>query len=140
MENEKELNKNNKEKNDIKQVLESIPAEKRRIQIAAFQSSYTSPFPPPEVLKHYDEALKGSSERLLTMIEKEQSFRMETTKEQLRLNKFGQYFGFILAILLSVAVILLGINGHDVLAGTIATTTIIGLCIIFVLHSKPNKQ
>jgi uncharacterized HAD superfamily protein len=51
MENEKELNKNNKEKNDIKQVLESIPAEKRRILIAAFQSSYYKPFPTTRSIK-----------------------------------------------------------------------------------------
>ena len=48
----------------------------------------------------------------------------------------GQWIGLALTIFLSGAGVLLGLKGHDWLAGTICTTTIVAVVTIFVLQRK----
>ena len=50
----------------------------------------------------------------------------------------GQIWGGVLAVLFGIITFILGYTGHDVLAGTIGTTTIISLVIVFVLHKVPE--
>ena len=138
--------------NDVSEVLESLPEDKRRVIVGALyaveaSSSFRGPLPPPEILKEYESILPGASERILKMAEKQQDHRISIEKtivdRQTKQSGHGQTWGGILTILLCFITVFLGYYGHDVLAGFIGTTTIIGLATIFVLHKappKPNKE
>ena len=54
----------------------------------------------------------------------------------------GQIWGGALTVLFGMITCFLGYTGHDGLAGTIGTTTIISLVIVFVLRKVPegNKK
>lgn len=128
---------------DINKVLDSLPEDSRRIIISTLcaieeSSSFKGPMPPPEMLKGYEEILPGASERILRMAEKQQEHRMKIetviVDRQTRQSGYGQIWGGILAVLFGGISFILGYTGHDVLAGVIATTTIVGLATIFVLH------
>jgi uncharacterized membrane protein len=57
-----------------------------------------SPFPPPEVLAAYENVVRGSADRLISMAEKEQTFQHNRTKEAQLLQRLGLIFGFVLAL------------------------------------------
>lgn len=132
---------------DVTEVLKSLPEDKRRVVIAALcaieeSSSFKGPLPPPEILEGYEGILPGASERIIKMAEKQQDHRMFIEKtiveRQTKQSGHGQTWGGVLAVLFGVIALVLGYNGHDVLAGVIATTTIVGLATIFVLRKIPK--
>lgn len=132
---------------DVTKVLESLTDEQRKVIIGALyaveeSSSFRGPLPPPEMLKGYERILPGASERILSMAEKQQEHRMHIEKtivdRQTKQSGNGQIWGGVLAFLFGLITFILGYTGHDVLAGTIGTTTIISLVIIFVLHKAPE--
>lgn len=132
---------------DVTKVLESLPDDKRKVIIGALcaieeSSSFRGPLPPPEILKGYESILPGASERILKMAEKQQDHRMYIEKtiveRQTGQSGKGQTWGGILTVLFGIIALILGYTGHDVLAGIIATTTIISLVIVFVLRKVPK--
>lgn len=134
---------------NVNKVLDSLPEEKRKVIVEAFcaieeSSSFRGPLPPPEILKGYESILPGASERILKMAEKQQNHRMhieETIVErQTRQSGYGQIWGGVLACLFGIITFVLGYNGHDVLAGTIGTTTIVSLVVVFVLRKFPEND
>ena len=132
---------------DVTKVLESLTDEQRKVIVGALyaveeSSSFRGPLPPPEMLKGYESILPGASERILSMAEKQQEHRMHIEKtsvdRQTKQSGNGQIWGGVLAVLFGIITFILGYTGHDVLAGTIGTTTIISLVIVFVLHKVPE--
>lgn len=135
--------------NDVTKVLESLPEEQRKVIVGAFcaieeSSSFRGPLPPPEMLKGYESVLEGASERIFKMAEKQQEHRIyiERTivEQQTKQSGNGQIWGGILAVLFGVIAFILGYTEHDFLAGTIATTTIISLVLVFVLRKVPEND
>ena len=136
---------------DVTKVLESLTEEQRKVIIGALyaveeSSSFRGPLPPPEMLKGYESVLKGASERIFAMAEKQQEHRMHIEKtivdRQTEQSGNGQIWGGALTVLFGMITCFLGYTGHDGLAGTIGTTTIISLVIVFVLRKVPegNKK
>lgn len=134
---------------DVTKVLESLTDEQREVIVGALyaveeSSSFRGPLPPPEMLKGYESILSGASERILAMAEKQQEHRMHIEKtiveRQTKQSGNGQIWGGILTVLFGIITLVLGYTEHDVLAGTIGTTTIISLVIVFVLHKIPEED
>lgn len=134
---------------NVTEVLDSLPEEQKHVIVRALyavgkSSSFRGPLPPPEILKGYEEILPGASERILKMAEKQQDHRIDIERtivdRQTRQSGNGQIWGGILAALFGLIALVLGYTGHDILAGGIATTTIICLAIIFVLHKAPTRN
>lgn len=132
---------------DVTKVLESLSDDQRKVIVGALyaieeSSSFRGPLPPPEMLKGYESVLPGASERILKMAEKQQDHRMYIEKtiveRQIRQSGNGQIWGGILSALFGAIAFILGYTGHDFLAGTIATTTIISLVLVFVLRKVPE--
>ena len=70
---------------DVTKVLESSTEEQRKVIVGALyaaeeSSSFRGPLPPPEMLKGYESVLKGASERIFAMAEKQQEHRMHIEK------------------------------------------------------------
>lgn len=103
-------------------------------------SMFASPMVPAAELQSYEAVLPGLAERVVVMIEKEQSLRHDTVRFQTRvqgwLTRVGQIFGFLLAagILFIAGKLLLDgkdVSGFSALIGALAT-----LIIPFVLGRK----
>jgi uncharacterized membrane protein len=108
------------------------------------QVIYKAPYPPPDLLKHYNSALPDGAERIMSMVEKQSNHRIalesKIIPKQSSESGRGQIFGFILAILCLISAFILAMNGHDWVAGIIGGTTIIGLITVFVLGKEEQKE
>jgi uncharacterized membrane protein len=137
---------------ELRQILEQIPEPEREkvggviaaLIIKQTTSSFRSPIPPPDILQGYNDIIPDGANRILVMTEEQSKHRIAIEKDvinaQMQESSRGQIIGFILGILGLVIATYLGINGHDWLAGTIATTTIISLVTIFVLGKKSQHE
>lgn len=135
---------------DVNAVLESLPKEKREIIesviFAMEQKAYSGPIPPPEDFAGYEDVVKGSAHRILRMAEENANHRIDMEKNILEkdynLKRLGYISGACLVILFGVFSFILGLYGHDELAGKIGVTTVVAVAIIFVLNKLPflNKQ
>ena len=146
----------NKKKNevqkptDINAVLESLPKEKREViqsvMFAMEQKAYSGPIPPAEEFAGYEEVLKGSANRILSMAENSADHRMKMEKDILekdfRLKRLGYLAGAALVIMFGVFSFVLGLKDHDELASKIGVTTVVAVAVIFVLNKLPffNKS
>lgn len=107
---------------------------------------HSGPLPPPEVIEAYEKVSPGAAATIIAMAEREQAHRHDMEKTALNgaieRDKRGQRIGGIAVILALLVAFVLGYFGHTGLAGTIATTTLIGIAAIFVLGRLPwlNKD
>lgn len=129
----------------VARILNALPSEDRAIMMAAIQQeSFSGPLPHPQYYEGYEKVLPGSANRILTMTESQVQHRISIEKSivrrSLNLKVLGMIFGGLLTILILCAVLYLGLNGHDGLAGTIGTTTILGVIVVFVLGVKPGRN
>lgn len=110
---------------------------------AKMSQTYRGPLPAPEDFAAYKTTLASAPERILVMAEKEQEHRHIVEKDILqkkgRENLLGQILGFILVLTCLGIATFLGVEGHDVLAGTIITITAV-LASIFVLKAYPQQN
>lgn len=107
-------------------------------------SSFMGPIPPPEILEGYNSVVKNGAERIITLAEKQSSHRMQledhAIKEELRQSRLGQIFGFILGFTGILCATALSFFGHEAVAGTFGSVTIIGLVTVFVIGKKAQKE
>lgn len=91
----------------------------------------------------YKNALPDAPERIMAMAEKQTDHRISCENRIIELkgreNLFGQIAGFLIAICCLVVACILGLNGHDWLAGVIPTS-IAGLAAVFVLRKKKESK
>lgn len=90
-------------------------AVERVVQIVV--SRFSGPLPPPSVLGAYESLSPGLTDRIVEMAEREQAHRHrmddETVKEETKLGKRGQLFGFIIAIAGLATAVVLGWPAHQ---------------------------
>lgn len=129
---------------DVSEVLSEIEPEKREIIAGAMvaMESYSGPLPSPEDFKAYKDVLDSAPERILAMAERQQEHRMAVEKRLLdidaRESHRGQVTGAVLVVLCVGAAVLLGLTGHDWLAGAVVAITA-AVATIFVLHKEPKE-
>ena len=133
---------------DVNKILEQLTEEQRRIlmgtMVAMEQRMYSGPLPPAEEIEAYERVCPGSADRIITMTEKSLEHRISNEKlivsEETKQSSRGQIFGFILAGLFGIIAFILGMYGHEILAGIIASGDIVSLAIIFVLNKVPELR
>lgn len=131
---------------DVEQVLASIDPDKRSVIVSAMvemRQTFSAPLPRPADFKAYKEVLSNAPERILLMAEKQQQHRIDSEKRiikaDIRESIFGQVFAVLLVVLFLAAAVYLGINGHDWLAGIVATLSAT-ISTIFYLKSTPSNK
>ena len=131
---------------DVDKVLASIDPEKRNVIVSAMvemRQTFSGPLPRPADFKAYKEVLSNAPERILLMAEKQQQHRIDSEeriiKADIRESIFGQVFAVLLVVLFLAAAVYLGINGHDWLAGIVATLSAT-ISTIFYLKSTPSNK
>ena len=87
------------------------------------------------------DALKGSTDRIMSMTEKQVDHRIDMEKTIVKKKFFqstlGQVLATILILFFGFISYSLAMNGHDTVAGIIGVTTVIGLAVVFVLNKIP---
>lgn len=131
---------------DVDKVLASIDPDKRNVIVSAMvemRQTFSGPLPRPADFKAYKEVLSNAPERILLMAEKQQQHRIDSEeriiKADIRESIFGQVFAVLLVVLFLAAAVYLGINGHDWLAGIVATLSA-AISTIFYLKSTPSNK
>lgn len=112
----------------VETILQAAPAEKRKEVLEALtiiqQESFSGPIPHPRIMAGYEQVLPGSANRILKMAERQQEHRFglesSSINSQLKSNRMGQLFGFILSCLVIIAGIVL----------FILSMPIMGVCLI----------
>ena len=109
-----------------KEILELIPnkddKDKAAILMATYEEKFSGPLPHPNHLAAYEQTLPGAADRILTMAEKQQNHRMNLENlvipSEVQINKRGQWFAFILGLVLIISSTIIVLHGN-VTAGTI---------------------
>lgn len=123
---------------DALDVVEAVPQNMRVKVASAFLGvkSHSGPLPSPETLSGYENTLTGAADRIITMAEKQQDHRIDLEKtavrRQFNQSSTGQWIAAILAFSFLGGSVYLGINDHEILAGTLGSTTIIALVTVFI--------
>lgn len=133
---------------DVDKVLASIDPDKRNVIVSAMvemRQTFSGPLPRPADFKAYKEVLSNAPERILLMAEKQQQQQHRIDSEEriikadIRESIFGQVFAVLLVVLFLAAAVYLGVNGHDWLAGIVATLSAT-ISTIFYLKSTPSNK
>lgn len=93
---------------------------------------FSGPLPPPDVLERYDDIVPGGADRLLSMVEKEQSHRLEMKGKLVdcqvtdiagarKQTSRGQAFGLVLGLSIIFAGILMTYWGYAIPGATVIT-------------------
>lgn len=127
------------------EVLERIMQDEQvRHMVMVQQKSYRGPLPPSELLSGYEAFCPGATERFIGQLEANQKHQHEMEKlavsATITRDQENRRYGFALTCLALIASVTLGVTGHDVLAGTIATTTIGTILVTFILNRRPNNS
>lgn len=115
-------------------------------QVIAQHSSVTfaGPLPPPTILRQYDEILPGAAERILAMAERQaghrQSLEASVIGGNIRDQRLGVIFGFIVALLVVAVGALLLSNGKSVIGLAAVLSPLAVLAGIFVYGRKSQER
>ncbi|MDP2096308.1 MAG: DUF2335 domain-containing protein [Hydrogenophaga sp.] len=131
----------------VKPLLSPLKQEEREQVLRIVQTAvhqYQGPLPPPDMMRGYNAEITDGANRLMLLLEKQTNHRIDMENRvvngKLRLSKVGQALGFVLALFFGCIALAFGLYGHEILAGTVLTTTIIGLAVVFVLGREPGGK
>ena len=110
---------------------------------AQFQR-YEGPLPHPEHLEKYEEIMPGASDRVFTMLEKEQDHRHASHNEFVTCvvsrERWGQIFGFILGIAALCVTLILALNGYPISGVGLGVVIVGALISIFWWKNKNGSN
>lgn len=85
-------------------------------------ASYSGPLPPPSMFREYNQELPGSADRLLQMVEKEQTIRSRNNRHILVNDSFRVGGSIIVSLALIGAGVYCGVIGQPWLGGVLGTS------------------
>ncbi len=114
-------------------------------------ASYTSPFPPADVLAGYDEANPGTAERIMRLCESEVAHRHQhdddngtVHRDLIRAQIFATRLGAVTAAVVAVggivATIILSATGHAPFAAVIGGTEFASAALFAITRRPTTKQ
>ncbi len=105
--------------------------------------SHSGPLPSPEHLESYS-IIPNGADRIMQMAENQSKHRMEleqhVVSSQIKESQRGQLFALIISVFSLCTSLILGLNGHDTVAGVIGGSTIVSLATIFIYGKKTQKK
>jgi uncharacterized membrane protein len=128
---------------------EEDPRVERLVQRAAdrllhLSYSFSGPLPPPQMLAGYERVQPGLAERLVSMTEREQAFRHTAEQKMIdndvARSRNGQWFAFIIAVLLALIAGGLIYTDHDMAGAFLGTVDIVGLVAVFITGKLTSRS
>ena len=116
----------------------NVAISQQTLQIQQF----SGPLPSPEVLTEYAKIYPGLEKTIVEMALAQNTHRIEIEKivilSREKQSRLGQYFAFVVAILLIALAAVALFLGHPTVAGVVATTTIASTIALF-LKAKSDQ-
>lgn len=128
----------------VEPLIRTLPQEKRVLIRQIIAQHYQGPLPPPAMMEDYDRIIPDGANRLMNLLEQQTSHRIAMEEKlvsgNILVTRTGQLIAAVLSVFFGLVAAFLGYFGHDVLAGSIGVTTIIGLAVVFVLGKEPGQR
>jgi uncharacterized membrane protein len=113
-------------------------------QIERKFEAFRGPIPPPQILADYEKILPGSTERIITMAEKQsahrQSLEMIAVKSGANDSRLGLIFGLIIGLAALCLAGFCSYIGSPIVGGLIGFGGLTGLVSVFVIGKKMNRE
>jgi len=120
-------------------------------RLVALERTHSGPIPSPEDLEHYKHVLPDAPDRILRMAELNaqsvREFNITRLSGQMSIEEnrhkevaTGQYFGAVAVVIMAIVAIMALWTNHPVVAGTICSTTIVGVAAVFVTGRKIQED
>jgi uncharacterized membrane protein len=121
----------------------SPPARSVSQEIVEFSTSFSGPLPPPQTLAQYNSAFPDAAERIMKMAETQSAHRQSLEKARVHADihneKLGQWFAFILALVVFIGGVLLVWQGKNIAGITLLIAEIATLVGLFI-YGKESKR
>jgi uncharacterized membrane protein len=121
----------------------NLPQQKVQQIAISIARSFSGPLPHPEILAEYERILPGTANRIIVAFENQSSHRMSleshAVREQIKQSGNGQLLGGLIVILSLGISAWMGYLEHTILAGTLGTTTVVGLATIYFLGKRAQS-
>lgn len=105
---------------------------------------YSGPIPPANELDKYEKILPGAADRIMKMAEEQSAHRRKMENKMLEANvkaeRTGQIFGFVIFIAALVAGIILMIIGKDVVGLFTSLGSLAAIIGLFVYNRESTKK
>lgn len=128
---------------DPEEVIKVINSEIKSVKIS-HSSMFMGPLPSPSSLKGYGEIDPSFPDRIFKLTENDQVHRIElenyAIRENMKFNKMGMWFGFIIAILSICIGAFLIYNDKNVAGIAAIFTSLVGVIAVFILNQKNEKK
>lgn len=109
--------------------------------------TWQAPLPPPAALRELEAVVPGVAERIVKAWEDEMTHRRSTDHREMTVGerlaqshidqaKLGLWCGFAVVIVAMLIALVLGLTGHDALAGVIGGLDLVGLAAVFVFRQR----
>ncbi|EKP1098577.1 DUF2335 domain-containing protein [Enterobacter hormaechei] len=116
----------------------------RKMVMVRQSSYYSGPLPPYEIMQGYEEHCPGATKQFIDMLETNQTHnnRMheKAVDATIERDKDNRKYAYSLTIIALIIVAVLGLFGHDWLAGIIGSTTILTILATFILNKLPSTS
>jgi uncharacterized membrane protein len=114
------------------------------MQVQKMEMSFSGPLPMPNTLERYEQIVPGSAGLIIARAEKQSDHRMELEKRalnsEIKRSQWGLAAGFVLCLLILTYAFILGLEGHDWLAGSMVAIDLIALASIFVYGTISRRK
>lgn len=129
-----------------------LPAEvASQLAVEIRGAAYSGPLPPPEMLANYEKVLPGLAAQIVERADREQSFRhkavffeleaeREKNREENKIARRGQYFGFCIALLGILGSIYLIATGKELTGLGSLVTVLTVLVTVFITGKKSEHK
>lgn len=105
---------------------------------------FSGPLPPPQILKDYNEAFAGCSERVVAMAEKQSAHRQALEKavveSNCRAQNQGQWFAFIIALVVVGGGVYLLAEGKSVQGFATIIGTLVSLVAVLLYERSEQRK
>lgn len=128
----------------VEPLIKALPPEKQEEVRHIIETSvqYQGPLPPPSMMVEYNKVIPNGADRIMVLLEKQTDHRITVERqmvtEHISVAKRGQWFATGLSVFFGCIALFLGLEGKEVLAGSLGVSTIIGLAVVFVLGREPG--
>jgi uncharacterized membrane protein len=113
------------------------------VRVEAFSQEFRGPLPPPGLLKQYDDIVPGAARDIIQSFVKEGEHRRslqtrdtamceEWARADVGLQRRGQQFGFVIAIVSVVGSLYAAIHGAQAAGAIVGGTTLVGIVAAFL--------
>jgi uncharacterized membrane protein len=111
---------------------------------AAFAAGWAGPYPPPDLLRGYEDVVPGSGDRIISMAERQQAHRHDLEKIAVEGASRRAWWGLWLGFAISLVVMVLGtitiLLGQPVPGGTVMGVDVVALAGVFVYGQRQQSK